>query len=400
MEDASVCVIGAGITGMAVANNLARAGVRVSLVDRSPYPGGQAVYYGCKAADSCVHCGVCLVRDAMSGLRENELLSCHFSSAPVFLQRSGTNGYLVELESAPNPIDWQSCTECGLCQAACPHDAVRQIPGWKFYIDESCTSCGDCVEACPVHAIQLKRERETPRISAQSVVVASGFRPFDPSIDRKWGFGTSPRVVTASQMERLFFEETYLPPGSHRIAFVQCVGSRDVKEGMPHCSRVCCATSLRMANRIATDFPGTEIDVYYMDIQHFGKNFEEFMNGLRGKVNLVRSNPICVGSDEAGNPRVRSESLLDLRCRDTTYDLIVLSNGMCPSEGADELAEIFGLDLDSQGFLRSAASVVSATESDGIFVAGSCQRPMRIEESVEDASVVSHNVLRYLGMGI
>ena len=399
MEAGSVCVIGAGITGMTVANDLARTGVKVSLVDRNPYPGGEAIFYGCKAADSCAHCGVCLVRDAISGLRENPRLSCFFSAAPAFLRWSRHDGYLVELETTPNPIDWQSCTECGLCRAACPHDAVQQIPGWKYFINSRCTSCGDCVEACPVSAIHLDRVPQPQLVSAQSIVVASGFRPFDPSTNRKWGYGTSPRVMTGSEMERLFYEETYLPRESRKIAFVHCVGSRDTRDGERHCSRVCCATALRMANRIATEFPGTEIDMYYMDIQHFGRNFDEFLSGLKGKLNFIRANPICIRTDETDRPVVRFESLLDLRCRETPYDLVVLANGMCHSEGSEELAEVFGLDLDAAGFLRTAVRSSSTGPECGIFVAGSCRRPMRIQESVEDASMISHLVLRHLGVG-
>jgi heterodisulfide reductase subunit A2 len=398
LEAGSVCVIGAGITGMTVAKDLSRAGVRVSLVDRNPYPGGQAIFYGCKAADSCVHCGVCLVRDAVQELRENLLASCYFSASPSFLQRSQNNGYLVELETTPNPIDWHSCTECGECRAVCPHDAVQQIPGWKYFITSNCTSCGDCVGACPVGAIRLNREPETRKIDAQGIVVAAGFHPFDPSVNRKWGCGNSARVVTGSEMERLFSGETYLPKDSRRIAFVQCVGSRDVREGQPHCSRVCCAFALRMANRIATEFPDAHIDVYYMDIQHFGKNFEGFMNDLRGKVSFCRANPICIKTDQEGSPLLRYESLIDLRCRDNPYDLVVLANGMSPPEGGDELAEMFGLDMDSQGYLRSPGRASSTGPDRGIFVAGSCRRPMLIEESVDDASAVSHMVLRHLGV--
>jgi len=376
---------------MAVANNLARAGVRVSLVDRSPYPGGQAVHYGCKAADSCVHCGVCLLRDAMSELREIPLTSCYFSSAPAALHRTN-GGYLVDLETRPNPIDWHSCTECGICRDACPRGGIEQIPGWKYVVTGDCTECGDCVRSCPVGAIRLDRRTETTQVSAGGVVVAAGFHPFDPSANRKWGYGSSSRVMTVGQLERQFFGETYRPAGSQRIAFVLCVGSRDVREGLPHCSRVCCATALRMANRIAVEAPDAHIDVYYMDIQHFGRDFERFIQGLKGRVGFVRSNPLCVQADAEGKPVIRFESLPDLHCQERSYDLVVLANGMGPPQGAEELAEIFGLDLDAQGYLQS-------TEPDhGIFVAGACRRPMPIQESIEDASMISHKVLRHLAV--
>jgi heterodisulfide reductase subunit A len=394
LEAGPVCVVGAGIAGITVANNLARAGVRVSLVEKNPYPGGQSVFYGCKAAESCVQCGVCLVRDAVKQLRSNALTSCHFSASPTSLQRTRDGGFLIDLELTPNRIDPRSCTECGDCCDACRYDAIRQAPGWKYYVTEDCIACGDCVNRCAVGAIHLARNPERIQIAAQGIVVASGFHPFDPAVNRKWGYGTSPRVTTGSEMEKMFFEEKYVPDGCHRIAFIQCVGSRDVREGEPHCSRACCATSLRMANRIASEAPGTHIDVYYMDIQHFGRNFEDFLAIVRGKANFVRANPLCVRTDATGRPVVRFESLSDLRCQESAYDLVVLSNGMCPSESAAELADIFGLDLNAQGYLQCTEP------ANGIFVVGSCRQPMRIEESVEDASTVSHKVLRHLAVGI
>jgi heterodisulfide reductase subunit A-like polyferredoxin len=197
-----VCVVGAGISGISVANDLVQAGVDVFLVDKNPYPGGQSVFYGCKAADECVRCGVCLVREAVAALKNKTEAECRFSSHPVAL-RSGNGVLEIDIQSSANLIDWQACVECGRCVDACPEQAIEKVPGWKYFVNEKCTACGKCVDACPVGAISLKRPKEQTTMQVDGIVLAAGYQPFDPAINRKWGFGTNSRVLTGSQMETL-----------------------------------------------------------------------------------------------------------------------------------------------------------------------------------------------------
>jgi heterodisulfide reductase subunit A len=390
-----VCVIGAGISGVSVANNLSQAGIDVVLVDKNPYPGGQAVFYGCKATDECVRCGVCLVREAVATLKNQSTARCHFSSRPVGYRAAGDSMEL-DIQTTANLIDWQACVECGRCLEACPEQAIEKVPGWKYFVNEKCTACGKCVDACPVGAIDLNRATHTSTLQVDGLVVAAGYEPFDPEINRKWGFGTNPRVVTGSQMENLFFQEKYLPVEAQSVAFVQCVGSRSVMEGEKHCSRVCCAYALRMAGRLKEEYPDLNIDVYYMDIQRFGKNFDEFWKQIQGKINLIASNPISIKTDEQGLPVVRYESLPELACREQSYDVVVLSNGITPAADSENLADLFSLDLDAAGFIRATGNGSSATGS-RVFTAGACKRPMRIDDCVEDAAAVSRKVMRNVG---
>jgi heterodisulfide reductase subunit A len=234
-------------------------------------------------------------------------------------------------------------------------------------------------------------------MKVDGVVVAAGYEPFDPEINRKWGFGSNPRVVTGSQMENLFFQEKYLPREAQSMAFVQCVGSRSVMEGEKHCSRVCCAYALRMAGRLKEEYPDLNIDFYYMDIQRFGKNFDAFWHNIQGKINLIASNPISIKTDEQGLPVVRYESLPELACREQSYDVVVLSNGITPAADSDELADLFSLDLDTAGFIQPAGNGCSATGT-SVFTAGACKRPMRIDDCVEDAAAISRKVMQNLGV--
>jgi len=391
----SVCIIGAGISGLTVANNLVNAGIEVTLVERNPYPGGRALFYGCKASDSCVHCGVCLIREAVMNFRRTHNIKSQFSSELTGFSRSNGEGILLEIETHPNIIDWRLCTECGKCIEACPENAVKIAPGWKYYVDSGCNDCGKCVDVCPEGAIALKRESMRESIHADCLVIASGFKPFDPSVNRKWSYGESPRIITGSDLEELFYTENYLPgvvkkSDCKRIAFLQCVGSRNVTEGGEYCSRVCCAYALQMAGRLKDEFPHTEIDFYYMDIQHFGKDFESFFGDVSRKVNFINSNPITFSVDRADRPVVRYESITEQKDKEEAYDLVVLSNGIAPGDKNEALAKMTGLSLDKSGFLYAMNGM------GGVFVTGACKQPMRIEDCIEDATGVTGEVLSYL----
>jgi heterodisulfide reductase subunit A len=329
------------------------------------------------------------------------------SSTPRSIRHNSNGGFEIDVETLPNRIDWKACIECGLCQEACSENAVERIEGWKFYINDNCTNCGKCVEVCPVSAINLERELTTKTLVADSLVVSTGFEPFNPGINRKWGYGDNPRVITGSDLERLFYEEKYLPDEIHtdgpkKIAFIQCVGSRNIMEGMAQCSRICCAFALRMAGRIKHEKPDADIDFYYMDIQRFGKNFDTFWERVSDKINFIRSNPISIKIDEQGKPLIRFESIPGNKCEEAAYDYVVLSHGLCPSENADEFMKMCDLDLDSNGFFKVPSyQQTSPLEGDqggarGVFIAGTCKGPMNIEECVDDASAVSEQLLEFL----
>jgi len=377
------CIVGAGISGISVANNLTRSDIEVVLIDRNPYPGGRAVHYGCKATDNCVHCGVCLVRDAIAQLEEN----------------SGVN---IELSSTPRSMCYHADGSFEINVEFVDQEENRNTPLPPSRDDTPLTPLkGGFMKELPIKGrfedkSPLEGGRGVSSLVADAVVLSTGFTPFNPSINRKWGYGNNPRVVTGSDLERLFYEETYLPDDTHKIAFIQCVGSRNIMEGMAQCSRICCAYALRMASRLKKEFPDTEIDFYYMDIQRFGKNFEQFWTTVSDKINFIRSNPITIDISEQGKPIIRFESIPGNKCEKTAYDLVVLSHGLCPSENADDLADMFDLNLDSDGFFKNSHLEGGKGGVRGVFIAGTCRGPMTIAECVEDASSVSGQVLKFL----
>ncbi|HUV07927.1 MAG TPA: 4Fe-4S binding protein [Spirochaetia bacterium] len=394
--NSNVSIIGAGVSGLTVAKTLAQFPINLTLIEQNPYPGGRAIFYGCKATDSCVHCGVCLLRDAIFDLSDSPNLTTMYSSTPQAVYKGSDGKFQLEIESSPNGIDPELCTSCGYCQSVCPENAIQGIPGWKFYIDEKCTDCGKCSAVCPVSAIDLSRKGKKQTLNADSIVVSSGFSPFDPAINRKWGYGDSGRVITGTDLELLLYRESYLPEDTKRVAFIQCVGSRNVMEGETQCSRVCCAYALRMANRLKAERPDMEIDFYYMDIQHFGKSFSSFWNTVKDQLNFVRSIPINVEQNGTEKPVIWYEPIPERGIRKNEYDMVILSHGLKPAENAEKMAEMLNLDLDSNGFFSSAHDRLTTP----VFTTGTCRGPMRIDECVEDASSTSEEVLKFLGVSI
>jgi heterodisulfide reductase subunit A len=152
-----------------------------------------------------------------------------------------------------------------------------------------------------------------------------------------------------------------------------------------------------MANRLAYTLPDTDIDFYYMDIQKFGKNFDTFYKGVQAKVHFIRSNPLCIKTDNAGMPVVRYESPGTRVCEEKTYQLVVLSHGLCPREDTPDLAGLLGLNIDENGFFAEYPGRRSRYPGKGIFFAGTCRGPMRIDECIQDAEGISKHILDYLG---
>ena len=152
-----------------------------------------------------------------------------------------------------------------------------------------------------------------------------------------------------------------------------------------------------MANRLAYDIPDAEIDFYYMDIQKFGKNFEAFYTGIKERIRFIRSNPLCIKTDNAGMPVVRYESPETQTCKEETYQLVVLSHGLCPTENADELAGLLGFGMDENGFFSEYTGRRDRYPGKGIFFAGTCKGPMRIDECAQDAVGISKDIVTYLG---
>jgi heterodisulfide reductase subunit A len=297
---------------------------------------------------------------------------------------------------------------------------------------EACTwiqsggkKCGACVKKCAKEAVHLDAKDEVVELTVGNIVVATGYKPFDPQPMGRYGYRTYPNVLTALEFERLtnasgptggkIVLRTKRPnkktktdewvfdaegPKPRSVAIIHCVGSRD-RNHNPYCSRVCCMYSLKFAHLVKEKLPGSEVHEYFIDMRAYGKGYEEFLERIGEEgVHVVRGRSAEVVERE-GQLLVRGEDVLADRLVETPVDMVLLAVGLQPSPGTDAIAEMLGIGRVRDGWFAESNynTDPSATERGGIFVAGVCQGPKDIPDTVAQASGVAGRVLRTIVSG-
>ena len=234
--------------------------------------------------------------------------------------------------------------------------------------------------------------------------MATGFDPYDLGRRSEFDYGLEPKVVSGLDLERALKEKGSLTaafgPGISKIGFVQCVGSRDLSIGNGYCSRVCCMYAAKLAKLIRSELPDVELDIFYMDFQSFGKGFADFDKELResDKVRFIRAIPSKIYGFPYDRLTVRYTDSLSAKSLEDKYDLIVLSLAITPSAGSSDLAQKLGLGLDDYGFLAGTSEEESmVTSQPGIFLAGVCQGPKDIPQTIGHARAAAGKACRYFG---
>jgi len=335
LADKHELIIGGGVAGLSAAADLARLGCSITLVEKEARLGGHAAQFTCKAAPDCVRCGACAVEDRLRRVLGDGRIRVHTGSRVLSC-------------AGPSPFTLAVAADSG--------------------------------------------ERLT--IKADAVVLATGFSPFAPSA-KPYGWSRLPDVVTGLELERSLRRDAEArrpsdgkPPQS--MAFIQCVGSRDVHLGHPWCSRVCCASALRMARLIQHRRPETEVTFFYMDVQTFGRDFETFYHQVRRQVRLVRALPADILDNGDGRLKVTYFDAAAGASAEAPFDLVSLSVGLLPAKDAPELGALLGIGTDADGFLHPPAA-------GGVFLAGTVAGPMGIAESIASAGRVAGQVAALLG---
>ncbi len=344
MQPGSSIVIGGGIAGLNAAANLAGRGVHVTLVEREPALGGNALTVCCKAVDGeCQLCGGCLLSPRIEAVTEAENIDILTSTTVT--QVHGANG--------------------------------------EFHVHLSSSQ----THSAPVHA--------------DAVILATGFDHIDALSKGPYGYGAVPAVTTGQEVERRIREEgqgAYDGMDLERVAFIQCVGSRDEHAGRGYCSRVCCRYALRLARLLKSRLPAVEMTIHKMDMQSGGRDIaptwraamEEGIGVVSGLPAIIEASP----TDPEQGVFVYEDVVTGERRREA-YDLIVLSVGMQPRADAAEVARQFGLNRGPYGFFATEADGAS-TIAPGVFVAGCCQAPRSMADSVAHAQQAAQACYRYL----
>jgi heterodisulfide reductase subunit A len=410
MMSKKVLVIGSGVAGLTAASEMADLDIDVEIVEQSDFPGGHAIQYTCKATDQCVKCGACMVEEKLDRVVQNPKIKLMAGTRIQAL--SNAKGFSVTLQKKPVFIDPEKCSNCGICFDKCPergaitqgfsknHTPFYALSGEKcLYLQDQ--SCSVCRETCPEGAIDLEAVEAAESTHADAVILATGFTPFSP-VSKPYGYGKFKNVITNLEMERLLRRDgRALKPSSGteaaRIAFIQCVGSRDAKLNHLWCSKVCCGSALRMAGLVKARQPETRITFFYMDVQTFGRDFDLFYDKIREDVRLIRAIPGDIYPAGEDQLRVTFFDNASSESVQAAFDLVVLSVGMTPCDGMAQTAEMLQLPLAETGFAIQTGQG-DLTPEKGIFTAGAVTGPMSIAESIASAGQTAFDVAKYLGV--
>lgn len=411
----SVLVVGGGIGGIQASLDLVASGFKVYLVDSSSAIGG--VMARLDKTFPTNDCSMCILAPKLveCGRDPNIELLTISNVAGV---RGRPGDFEVTVVRHPRFIDPEKCTGCGDCSKNCPVRAVNEfnegldkrtgvyvrypqaVPR-SFLIDkDKCIGCGLCENICLAKAISFddKEKRETVRVG--SIVLVPGFEGFDPRVKSELGYGEFPNVITSIEFERILsasgpYQGHILRPSDgaipKKVAWIQCVGSRDQRIGNDYCSSVCCTYATKEAIIAREHVADIEPTIFLMDMRAIGKGFERYYERASTEygVRYVRSRVSHIEEDpKTGNLSIKYEDEGG-SLQDEEFDLVVLSVGLGPPKDAAELAEAVGIDLNKHGFADTIYLTPLETSRPGVFCAGAFQGPQDIPDTVVQASGAS-----------
>jgi heterodisulfide reductase subunit A2 len=379
-------IIGGGISGCTAAFELAELGHQVSVVERESVIGGKVITYCCKATDSCSRCGVCVAHTKFQETVDHPGITL-LTGSRVDRYSPSSSGTNLVIERKRPSLDLNRCTGCRACVDACPEGAISlydrggvlqlSIDYDKCLIHQG-KECRICADTCSAGALTVDGSSIHETLEADGVLVASGHTAYNPAEKPRYGYGRWEHVYTGEEAESFLSDNQYLVKKDARIAFIQCVGSRDPEIGRNYCSAVCCSYAFRLAKMLKYWNPGSQAVIYYIDLQNFDKEFTHFkQEALDAGVTLIRGLPFLVEENETGEVRLLLEGNLesDNDGGDVhIYDGVVLSVGLGPEVSASKVSEVFDLTQDEFGFF---------TESkDRTYICGTCSAPMTIPDSM------------------
>jgi heterodisulfide reductase subunit A len=277
-----------------------------------------------------------------------------------------------------------------------------------------CSECRECVKLCERKAINHDMQDEIVEVEVGSIILATGFDSFDPTVDLRYGYKRLPNIFTATEVERM--SNASGPTGGRillandgrepkSVAILHCVGSRDEKYH-EYCSRVCCMYSLKLAH-LVMEKTGAEVYEFYNDLRCFGKGYEEFYNRmLEEGVNFMRGlaaevTDVAETAEEEGKLIVQCEDIAIGRQRRIPVEMVVLATGFEPRADANEVSRLFSISRSKDGFFLEKHPKLDpvATMTDGVFIAGCCQGPKDIPDTVAQASAAATRALAMISKG-
>ncbi len=421
--DDAVLVIGGGVAGVQAALDLAEAEKTVYLVERAVSIGG--IMSQLDKTFPTLDCSICILGPKLADVGRNPKIE--LLTLTEVKSVKGTAGHFdVTLTLHPRYVDMNRCTGCGACAEVCPvilpnewdlnlkprkciHILFAQSIPLRSTIDMNhCIKCQLCVQACEKDAINLEDEEREKKIKVGAIVMAPGLDPFDASKRPSLGYGRFENVFTNIDFERIVCAsgptggQLIRPDGKpiKRVAFIQCVGSRDIRFNR-YCSGYCCMASIKEAMLIKESVPEAKISIFFNDIRAAGKGFEElYLRAQERGITFVKGLPSKIEEDpETKNLILWFEEMVEGKPKSAEeFDFIILATAVEPDSQIDQLARILGIKRDSLGFASERHPTWGAIETSvpGIFMAGGVQGPKDIPETVAQASGAAARALALL----
>jgi len=436
-------IIGGGIAGIQASLEIADAGKKVYLVERSGTIGGHMAMFD--KTFPTLDCAACILTPKMVEVGQHSNIEL-LTYSEVKEVKGEPGNFKARIQKKARRVDLSLCIGCGSCSAKCPGKAPSEfdegttlrkaiyipfpqaVPN-KYLIDaDSCTyvqsdgeKCGVCIKFCPVNdCINLDAKDEEVEITVGNIIVATGFKTFDANRTKQYGYGKYPQVITSLELDRLInaagptegkitfriqdkkgnpiFTKDSGSPKS--VALIHCVGSRD-ENFNKYCSKVCCMYSLKLAHLVKEKLPDAEVYEYYIDMRAFGKGYEEFYQRIKSEgINVIRGRTAKI-EQQNGNLLLRSEDIINNRLIEQSVDMVVLAVGIEPREDAKNICKILNIPQDEDGWFTENQYITEpvTTQTAGISIAGACQGPKDIPDTVVQASAAAARVLQSIISG-
>ncbi len=440
-------IVGGGVAGIQAALEIADGGKHVYLVERSGTIGGHMAMFD--KTFPTLDCAACILTPKMVAVGNHDNIEL-ITNAEVQGVTGRPGDYKVKILRKARFVDVDACVACHACSDFCPVQVWSEfdsnlarrkaiyipfpqaVPNAYLVDPQNCTyiqtggkKCGACLKKCPKDCIDLKMKDELTEVEVGNIIVATGYDLLDAARVERYGYGKFPNVLTSMEFERMTnasgptggkivlkakklnkrtkVEEWIADPegaSPRSVAIIHCVGSRDEKYN-PYCSRVCCMYSLKFAHLVAEKLPGATCYEFYIDMRAFGKGYEEFMERIKQEgTHIVRGRTAQV-CEVNGQMVLKGEDMVNDRLVEMPVDMVILAVGVVPTRGTRELATMLGVPCDPEGWLSELNYNGSPTDTErgGVFVAGMCQGPKDIPDTVAQASAVAAGVLRSIASG-
>lgn len=416
-------VIGAGVSGIQTALDVAESGYEVYLVEKSPTIGGHMAQLS--ETFPTLDCSQCILTPKMVGVSRHPNIHL-FTYSEVVDVKGYVGNFHVKILKKPRYVT-DDCNLCGDCVPVCPQATINEfdrgltlrkaiyipfpqaVPA-KYVLDtETCLGinplmCDKCQKACDVHAIDFDMQPETIELDVGSIVVATGYDLYPIEKIPEYGYGKYEDVIDGLQFERLLSASGPTTGKIRRpsdgkipkeVVFIQCVGSRDPESHLPYCSKICCMYTGKHAMLYKHHVPDGQAYIFYMDIRSAGKDYEEFIQRateedrvlyIRGRVSKIFKDGDKVmvwGSDTLAGKKV-----------EIAADLVVLATAIVPRKETIELARMLRIPMGPNNFLKEAHPKLRPVEtlSAGILLAGAVQAPKDIPDTVAQGSAAGSKV--------